>query len=533
MHPVYILFGTESGNAQGLAKRAGEAVAKAGLTPKVVDMMDFAGEKLVELRRLLVITSTYGNGDPPSNAEALHAYLMKKCPPLPDLVFSVCALGDTTYDRFAQCGKDFDRRLGELGATRIADRKDCDVDYDDAFDAWLEKALSALKALDSPAPGVVGENVVIVVESIPPPPSHDPAGTRRNPVMARVTKNINLHKPGGTKETRHVELTFVSEPLRYELGDSVGVWPTNDPALVREVLDVSGLAGSERVRVGADDLTIEAALSTKLDIVLPDVRLLEHAFGALTSERRKELLADHHVIDVLVSKRPRFGAADLVSLLRPLAPRQYSIASSPLEHPNEVHLTVAVVRYDLRGRARGGVASLQLADRAPEGTVLPVYLHTSPRFRLAPPDTDIIMIGPGTGVAPYRSFLEERRHHHGKGRAWLFFGARHRATDFLYESDFEAFEREGVLTRKDIAFSRDQDGKVYVQDRMREHEREIYEWLEGGAIVYVCGDASRMAPDVHSMLAGILHRQGGISDTAAREQLDAWLEAGRYRKDVY
>jgi sulfite reductase (NADPH) flavoprotein alpha-component len=352
-------------------------------------------------------------------------------------------------------------------------------------------------------------------------------------VKARVTKNVNLNAPPSNKETRHIELTFEGAPLAYELGDSIGVWPTNDPKLVRDVLDALGLSGTERVRIAGEELSIEAALATKLDVVQLDARLVEHLYGAVSSAERKEILADHHVIDVLVSKRPTLGAHDLVSLLRPLSPRQYSIASSAKAHPGEVHLTVAVVRYDLRGRVRGGVASIQLADRAPEGTVLSVYLHTSPKFRLAAPHEDIVMIGPGTGVAPFRAFLEERRIQGAKGRSWLFFGARHRKTDFLYEQDFTTLEREGVLTKLDLAFSRDEAQKVYVQHRMAEQERELYEWLEAGAIVYVCGDAQHMAPDVHSTLAGVLRRQGNTSEAKAREQLDAWLESGRYRKDVY
>lgn len=528
--PIHILFGTESGNAQGLAARAGEALTKAGLPNKVIDMMDFSGAKLPEVRRVLVITSTYGNGDPPSNAEALHAFLMKKCGPLTDTSFSVCALGDTTYDRFAQCGKDFDRRLEELGGKRIAPRQDCDVDYDDPFEAWLAKAVDALKKL--PADGAADAPAPAVAAPSAPPPAHDAPGTRRNPVLARVTSNANMNVPPSDKETRHIELELTT-PFAYELGDSIGVWPTNDPALVADVLAATKLTGDVKVNFGSEELPLGDALATKLDVVQPDVRLLEKVYGALSSEERKQRLATEHVIDVLGDVKTPLSASELVSLLRPLAPRQYSIASSPRAHPNALHLTVAVVRYERKGRPRGGVASIQLADRAPPGTLLPIYLHPSPKFRLAPPDTDIVMIGPGTGIAPFRSFLAERAHQRGTGRSWLFFGARHRATDWLYKEDLERFQKDGVLHELDVAFSRDQPEKVYVQHKMLARAKELYAWLEGGAVIYVCGDAQRMAVDVHATLLTILEKEGGMSNIAARAKLDAWLDAGKYRKDVY
>lgn len=547
--PIHILFGTESGNAQGLAARAGEALTKAGLPNQVIDMMDFQGAKLVDVRRLLVITSTYGNGDPPSNAEVLHAFLMKKCGPLSALHFAVCALGDTTYDRFAQCGKDFDRRLEELGGKRVAPRQDCDVDYDDPFEEWLAKAIAGMKALADGAASETSADASAVAAPAAPQPSEaskpiDPPGTRRNPVIARVARNVNLIvsqpivREGDAidatlrKETRHIEIEPVA-PFAYELGDSIGVWPTNDPTLVSDVLEAAKLSGAERVRVGADEVALRDALSTKLDVVQPDVRLLEKVYGALSSEERKVRLASEHVIDVLADVKAELSPAELVSLLRPLAPRQYSIASSPRAHGSAIHLTVAVVRYERKGRPRGGVASIQLADRAPVGAELPIYLHPSPKFRLAPPDTDVVMIGPGTGIAPFRSFLADRAVTKGKGRSWLFFGARHEATDFLYKDDLERFQRDGVLHALDLAFSRDQDHKIYVQHRMLERAKELWSWLEGGAVIYVCGDAQRMAVDVHAALARILEEQGGMSNVAARAKLEAWMDAGKYRKDVY
>ena len=528
MQPIYVLFGTESGNAQGLAKRAGEELAKAGLTPHVIDMMDFAAPDLEKLRRLLIITSTYGNGDPPSNAEELHGFLKRKCPPLPELCFSVFGLGDTTYDKFAQCGKDFDRRLGELGANRVLEREDSDVDYDGPFDAWLAKAVPIFAALGRGAVEASPATAAPLVRA-----DHvEPPGTRRNPVIARVIENVSLTK-GSTKDTRHVALSLAGTGLRYELGDSLGVWPTNDPALVSAILAASGADGSARVKIGNDEMPLEEALAKKLDVVHPDVRLVERTKGTLTDDERKSLVVDHQVIDLLEPRDQQIDAVELATLLRPLSPRQYSIASSLLAHPDEVHLTVAIVRYTLGARSRGGVVSLQLAERGPVGTELPVYLHATPSFRLTEGDRPIVMIGPGTGVAPFRAFLEERRESGARGKSWLFFGSRHRATDFLYEKDFDGFLADHTLTRLDLAFSRDQAHKIYVQHRMREHARELYAWIDQGAVVYVCGDAHHMSVDVQTTLVEILASEGGVSVEAARQRLEEMSAQGRYQKDVY
>lgn len=471
-------------------------------------MLDLKHDSVATLGTMLVITSTYGNGDPPSNAEDLHAYLMKKAPPMPDLKFSVCALGDTTYERFAQCGKDFDRRLGELGATRIAPRKDCDVDYDDAFEAWFAEVCDALgdPAVDNAAP----------VSAAPAVEKHvDALGTRRNPVSARVLVNDNLNGAGSSKETRHIVLSLKELPIRYECGDSIGVWPENDPALVAEVLRETKLTGDESVVLGEVSAPLRELLSRKLEIQEPDPRLFERAKLAKAAEL--------HVIDVLARPQPAWTAQELVQHLRPASPRLYSIASSPKVHPNEVHLLVSVVRFQVGEAQRGGVTTRYLAERAPVGSTVSIYHHPGPAFRLAPRDRDIIMIGPGTGVAPFRAFLEERERVPGSGRSWLFFGARNRATDFLYQQDFERMLRGGALTKLDVAFSRDQAQKLYVQHRLLEHREELAAWISAGACVYVCGDAKHMAHDVHEALSSIVDSQ----------TLTSMALEGSYLRDVY
>ncbi|MBK8942392.1 MAG: flavodoxin domain-containing protein [Polyangiaceae bacterium] len=528
MQPIYIVFGTESGNAQGLADRAKEALEKAGLACRVVDMLDVAQDGLTELETLLVITSTYGNGDPPSNAEAIHAFLMKKCGPRPNMRFSVCGLGDTTYERFAQCGKDFDRRLGELGATRLVDRQDCDVDYEVPFEAWLGKVVHALTALIGASTarpeGELAPHVVSQRADLP--------GTRRNPVSARVLENRNLNGPGSTKETRHFVLSTEGLPLAHELGDCIGLWPVNGPELVRAALDATGLGADAEVRYQDQVRPLAELLARRLDLQEPDVRLIDRVLGTTTAEARQAASRDHHVLDLLAASRGAWTADELLHHLRPLAPRLYSVASSPRVHPGEVHLLIDIVRYELGARPRMGVASRFIVDHAPAGSVVDVFVQPAPGFRLCDAARDIVMIGPGTGVAPFRGFLEERARTRGPGRSWLFYGARNRATDHVYEADLQRFLDAGVLTHLDVAFSRDQADKVYVQHRLAEHAEEVAAWIRGGATVYVCGDAKRMAPDVHAALASLLGAGKGGLESGAKE-LDALAAEGRYVRDVY
>lgn len=525
MHPIHVVFGTESNNSADLADRTASALTAAGLAATAIDMGDFANGKLAEVRTLVVITSTYGNGDPPSNAESLHAYLMKTAPNLPNLRFAVLALGDKTYDRFCQCGRDFDRRLGELGALRIVERVDCDVDYEKPWKAWLDELVPAIRALASADATTTATSIPIEGAKI----EHHRAepGTRRNPVIGRVLRSHRLCASGSTKETLHVEL---ATDLPYEVGDSLGVWPTNDPALVSEILAAANCDGAAPVTLrgavhessrGTGSMTLAEALSTHLDLAHVDARLLETA-GCAPIEGA-------HALDVLLAGEKPIAPQKLVESLRPLSPRQYSIASSRLAHPGEAHFTIDVVRYELLGRARGGVASTLFADRAPVGTEIPLYLHPAPHFHLVADDVPIVMIGPGTGIAPFRAFLEERAARGASGKSWLFFGARNATCDFLYGDELRALHDRGVLTRFDCAFSRDQEHRVYVQHRMREHGKDLRAFVDAGAAIYVCGDAKRMAPDVHRALAEIL----GDSVEAGLGRLEGLEAEKRYLRDVY
>jgi len=532
MQTIFVLFGSESNNAADLADRTGVALKKAGFEAEVVDMASFDVGQLDALETVLVVTSTYGNGNPPSNAEALHGALMARTAPLPHLRFSVCGLGDTTYDRFAQCGKDFDAKLGELGATRIIDRQDCDVDYEEPWQGWLDRVLEKLTALRAEAPTSTTSAVVP-----PPAPSqarvHAP-GTRKNPLPARVVGKRPLTAPGSTKETLHVELAL-DPGLSYVVGDSLGVFCENDPAVVDEIVRRLAARGDEAVTLrgamhegarGGGTMELREALLRHLDLQHVDPRLF--AACGLPPARA----GDVHVVDLVAMKTKTPELQAFVECLRPLAPRDYSIASSPLAHPGQADLTVDVVRYDMRGRPRAGVGSSMLADRAPPGTDLDVYVHAAPHFRIAPPDAAMIMIGPGTGVAPFRAFLEERAATGATGKNWLFFGTRH-ATDPFYVDEFRRMIDAGTLTRLDCAFSRDQTERIYVQTKMRESARELYAWIDAGAHVYLCGDAQRMAPDVQAALIDILAGGARTDRDRALERLRAMETASRYNKDVY
>ncbi len=531
MHTIFVLFGSESNNAADLADRTGIALKKAGLEAEIVDMSSFDVSQFDSLETVLVVTSTYGNGNPPSNAEALYGVLMQRTAPLPNLRFAVCGLGDTTYDRFAQCGKDFDQKLGDLGATRIVPRQDCDVDYEEPWQAWLDAVLSALEGLKS-APSSIS-NVAVPA----PPPSHARVaalpGTRKNPLHARVLRARPLCAPDSPKETLHVEVALDSG-LSYACGDSLGLFCENDPALVADVVAAMRATGDESVTLrgavhegahGGGTMTVREALTRHLDLHHVDARLFT-ACGLPKSP-------DVHVIDLALMKTESPDLQTFVECLRPLAPRPYSIASSPRAHPGEAHLTVDVVRYEMRKRKRAGVASSMLADRAPPSTELEVYVLPAPHFRLpANGDVPIVMIGPGTGVAPYRAFLEEREHSGAKGKTWLFFGTRH-ARDRFYQDEFEAMQSRGALTRMDVAYSRDQPERIYVQHKMHEHAAELYAWIEEGANLYVCGDAQRMSPDVQAELIDVIARGANVDREKALGELRAMEAAGRYCKDVY
>jgi len=523
--PLTILFGSQTGTAESLAKKAAKEAGKRNFAATVLDMAQTDLVKLAGEKNVLVITSTYGDGEPPDNAKALHAALAAGGVSLAGVRFSVCGLGDTNYTQFCQCAKDFDARLEKAGATRVSARVECDLDYEAKFNAWLGEALGAF-ALGGES-GVGGAELRVSGSESEAKAETASGFSRQRPYSALLSTSRTLNGAGSAKQVNHVEFDLGDSGLVYEAGDALGVYAHNCPELVNELLAVLGCDGEEAVPApDGSSIPLRRALTEFYDLGKPSDELRER-FGGVVA---------HHVVDALAGGvGVKIAPAEFVKTLKKLQPRLYSISSSPKAHPGQVHLTVGAVRYEKDGRPRKGVCSTFLADRAQAGvTRVGVFVHSNKAFRPpANPDAPMIMVGPGTGIAPFRAFLEERRATGAKGKNWLFFGDQRAATDFLYREELDAMRRDGVLTRLDTAFSRDQAEKIYVQQRMLENAQELFAWLEGGAHFYVCGDASRMAKDVDAALHQVIERAGGKSKEQAAEYVEKLKAAKRYARDVY
>jgi sulfite reductase (NADPH) flavoprotein alpha-component len=518
LQPLTILFGSQTGNAEALAKRVAKEGGRRAFAPIVYDMAQYPFANLKTEKNLLLITSTYGDGDPPDNAKAFWEFLSNgQAPSLSNLNFSVLALGDSNYPKFCACGKSFDQRLEQLGAHRAHPRVDCDVDYEGPFCAWLQGVLPSLNSVAR----------VPQLSTLNPQPTA--TYSRSNPFSARLVTNRVLNAPWSAKETRHFEIAI--EGLTYEVGDALGVIPANCPQLVDEILSTLGGSGDESLRKSLlqdyDVTKISQLLIVALAERSGDEHLKKLASPTVNGELKK-FLWGREVIDLLLAyPHVKWTPTEFVKCLKKLQPRLYSISSSPKAHSKQVHLTISTVRYESLGRARKGVCSSFLADRVCQSTPLPVFVHTNKNFRLPQDSTrPLIMVGPGTGIAPFRAFLHDRRASGAKGKTWLFFGDQHEETDFLYRDELQDFLRNGTLTRLTTAFSRDQADKIYVQHRMLEHAPELFQWLQDGAYFYVCGDATRMAKDVDSALHQIIPE-------AAVEYVKRLRDEKRYLRDVY
>jgi sulfite reductase (NADPH) flavoprotein alpha-component len=537
-----VLFGSESGNAEGLADQTAKAASKAGFKAKAVSMGDIKPEKLKGVKHLLVIVSTWGEGDPPENAiDFYKAFMSDQAPRLEGTRYSVLGLGDTSYEHFCKMGKDFDARLEALGAQRIFARKDCDVDFDEDYATWQKGVFAALSKLtDAPTSSAVANPVTAPVA---PSISY----SRKNPFPSKLENRTLLNGKGSAKETIHLEFSLEGSGLNYEVGDALAVIPANAPDVVESILETTKLDGNGTVTLKDGDSTLYDALTHKLEITTITLPVLKRynefaqnaELDALIHPDNKQQFNDYiygrELVDVLTDfPAKELTANALAGTLRKLPPRLYSIASSPKAHPGEVHLTVGVVRYHTNGRQRKGVCSSYLADRIQEGETAKVFVSPNKHFKL-PDDSDapLIMVGPGTGIAPFRAFIEERQAIGAKGKNWLFFGDQHYLTDFLYQTEWQDYLSDGVLTRLDVAFSRDQASKIYVQDRMREHAKELYNWLQEGATFCVCGDASRMAHDVDKALHDIIAQEGQMDADAAAEYVKKLKTERRYLRDVY
>lgn len=535
--PLTVLYGTESGNCEALADQVVKAAKKKGVKASMKNLADLKPEDLSGFEQMAVIISTWGDGEPPEAVEGFYEAFLKAEPDLKGTRFSVCALGDTSYEQYCETGKVFDSRLEALGSERMTAREDCDVDFDDAFGAWLDLLLVEVGS----AGAVVTD--FAAVASIP-----TVEYGKKNPFPAEVLEVVVLNGERSAKETIHLELSLEGSGLTYEVGDALAVVPINAEDVVQDLLKVTGFSEAEEVEIkGGDVVPLGTALRHRLDITALS-RAIARKYAALaentelarllsdeaTSEFR-EWIWGRQIVDLLEAFPIKgLTAQQFVSVLRKLPPRLYSIASSIKAHPGEVHLTVAAVRYEGHGRDRKGVASTFLADDAPAGTKVGVYVHRNNNFRLPEDDEKpVIMVGPGTGIAPFRAFVEERGERGAKGESWLFFGDQKYSYDFLYQLEWQDHLKEGNLSRLDVAFSRDQPEKVYVQDVMREQAEELYEWLKKGAYFYVCGDAERMAKDVHETLIGIVESEGHLSREEAVAYVDQLKKDKRYQRDVY
>jgi sulfite reductase (NADPH) flavoprotein alpha-component len=543
--PLLILFGSQTGTAEALAGRIAKEARQRGFSPTVLPLNECEPGSLTQAAKALVITSTWGEGDPPDNATNFWSWLKSdKAPRLEQLRFAVLGLGDTNYADFCGASKKFDARLEALGARRLVPRGECDVEYETVAKKWLDGLWKKLSN-GAPSPETNGHSGPMPVKN-GHASADKPAYHKSNPFPARLLKNVCLNKSGSSKEVRHYELSLQGSGLAYEVGDALGVMPINCPAVVDEVITALRCKGDELVKLGEMETPLREALLRQLDITKPPPALLEAVAKRVPGcELAPLLLADRapdlkqwlwgrHVIDLLHMLPEPLSTAEFVTLLRKLSPRLYSIASSPKAHREEVHLCVGAVRYQSHGRARHGVASVFLADRVGVTDYVKVFAQPSPSFKLPTNgETPIIMVGPGTGIAPFRAFLEERIATGATGKNWLFFGDQKRSTDFLYEEQLTAWVKEGHLARLDLAFSRDQEEKIYVQNRMLENGAELWDWLEAGAHFYVCGEAARMASDVDAALHKIIETAGGKSPEDARTYVAGLKSSRRYQRDVY
>ena len=538
---ITLLYGSETGNAQGLAEIFEERLSNIGHNVTLKAMEEFKPKNLKNVEDLFIITSTQGEGDPPDNAAELHEFIHgRKAPKLEGVRFSVLALGDQTYEFFCQTGKDFDKKLEELGAERLYERVDCDVDYEEDAEKWMANVINTI---DSAPEGTQSEQVVS--ESIKS--AKEKKYSKANPYQAEVLENINLNGRGSNKETRHIEFLLDNFGEEYEVGDCLVVLPQNDPALVELLMSTLGWDPGDQIQISedGDTISLEEALTSYFEITKLTKPLLQNAAAYFDNEALEDKVQDSEwiqnyiegrdFIDLLNDFPPEeLEPEDLYQILRKLPPREYSISSSYQSLPDEVHITVGAVRYNTHGRDRSGVCSVQFAERIQPGDTVPIYLKRNPNFKFPKDgDTPVIMIGPGTGIAPFRAHMQEREEYGYKGNTWLFFGDQHFTTDFLYQTEWQEWLKDGVLEKMNVAFSRDTDQKVYVQHRIAEHSKEFNEWLEKGASIYICGDEKNMAKDVHQAIRNVLVKEQNLTEEDAESYLKQMKKDKRYQRDVY
>ena len=536
---ITLISASQTGNARRVAEALRDDLLAAKLNVKLVNAGDYKFKQIAAEKLLVVVTSTQGEGEPPEEAVALHKFLFsKKAPKLDGTAFAVFGLGDTSYEFFCQSGKDFDSKLAELGAERLLDRVDADVEYQTAAAEWRARVVEVLKAR-APVAAPAQLATSGAVNDI-----HTSPYTKEAPLSATLSVNQKITGRDSEKDVRHIEIDLGDSGLRYQPGDALGVWYQNDPQLVKELVELLWLKGDEPVTVDGKTLPLAEALEWHFELTVNTATIVENYATLTRSESLLPLVGDKAqlqqyaaatpIVDMVRFSPAQLDAEALIGLLRPLTPRLYSIASSQAEVESEVHVTVGVVRYEIEGRARAGGASSFLADRVEEDGEVRVFIEHNDNFRLpANPETPVIMIGPGTGIAPFRAFMQQRAADGAQGKNWLFFGNPHFTEDFLDQVEWQSYVKEGLLTRIDLAWSRDQQQKIYVQDKLREQGAELWRWINDGAHIYVCGDANRMAKDVEHTLLEVIAEYGAMDAEAADEFLSELRVERRYQRDVY
>ncbi len=533
-----ILYGSQTGNAKHEASAFNEHMSKQGVKSKAISMADYKPRKIKDETHLIVFVSTHGEGDAPDDAVELHEFLAsKKAPKLDKLNYAVVGLGDTSYEFFCQTGKDFDSMLSKLGATPIIERLDCDVDYAEDIANWASKATQKLITSLKPSVAQSAQPHLKVVAS-------STQYNKQNPFTATLLTNQKITGRDSVKDIRHIEISLEDSGLSYQVGDALGVYFLNDDKVIETILNATKNKADTEVSIKQEKLTLANALKERLELTLSYPGFLK-AYQASTNDpalkkilddktQVREFLEQRQIVDIIDQFPNNIEAQALVDALRPITPRLYSIASSQSEVEDEVHLTLAHVDYEAFGFRHQGGASGFLSSRLKEGEQVKVFVESNDNFRL-PSDTNtpIIMVGPGTGIAPFRAFMQEREANGSEGKNWLFFGNPSFTQDFLYQVEWQSYLKSGLLTKIDLAFSRDQETKIYVQHRLLEKGREVFEWLEQGAHFYVCGDAMRMAKDVESALLDIISKYGNKSESEAKQYLVEMRKAKRYQKDVY
>ena len=521
--PLTIVYASESGNSEKLAGDIAKSARKNGLKPIIIDMADLDLAALTSAKKLVFIAATWGEGDPPARAIRAYNELMGEgAPRLDGVEFGVLALGDTAYAEFCAIGKKIDERLAALGGKRVVDRVDCDLDFAEPAARWIGDAVKVL------TPPNAGGRVIEVDFGARPA-----ASASTDIVEAEITEHVDLNSSRSDKETIHLALSFENGAPAYEPGDSLDLYPENDPAYVDELLKLAGLAGDEKLRsdfIKSRDVT---TLSLRTVETYGEKTGHHYVKALIADGQAREWIAGRQLIDLIATFPIALDAETLRALTRPLAPRAYSIASSRREVGDEAHLLISAVRYDSHGRARKGVASNYTAERVKRGGRVRVKLKPNKHFALPAPDKDVIMVGPGTGVAPFRAFVQERRATEASGRSWLFFGDRTFTHDFLYQLDWQDALKDGALTRMDVAFSRDTPEKIYVQHKLWDRRAELVEWLDGGAYFYVCGDAKAMAKDVRAALVRAFADVKSLTPEAAEQAVVTLEREKRYLQDTY